>query len=230
MGANDPQKNLFWVVRRFVGADVPQENLFWVVRRSVRVDNLQENLFWVVKESGLATTSGLSSTGEKNLYHPKFKVDDMVLAELMDMEIPFCSEQILVEHQLSNYSSPAAIAEFAFNFLGHHQHLNSNNSNNNSFANLQAGCSPPANYFWPLGHPIPSPHFTYEAGGAGIQLQHNSNLLCYKKTLENLVTSSSSLKKEEAKSQVVKQVARAASLRATTAAGKLDHHHHGLTL
>jgi hypothetical protein len=95
---------------------------------------------------------------------------------------------------------------------------------------LQAGCSPPANSFWPLGHPIPLPHFTYEAGGARIQLQHNSNFLCYKKTLENLVTSSSSLKKEEAKSQVVKQVARVASLRATTIAGKLDHHHHGLTL
>jgi hypothetical protein len=94
---------------------------------------------------------------------------------------------------------------------------------------LQAGCSPPANSFWPLGHPIPLPHFTYEAGGARIQLQHNSNFLCYKKTLENLVTSSS-LKKEEAKSQVVKQVARVASLRATTIAGKLDHHHHGLTL
>ncbi len=145
------------------------------------------------------------------------------------MEIPFYCEQILVEHQLSNCSSPVAVAELAFNFLGHHQHLYSNN-NNNSFANLQAGCSPLANSFWPLGHPIPSPHFTYEAGGARIQLQHNSNLLCYKKTLENLVTSSSSLKKEEAKSQVVKQVARAASLRATAAAGKLDHHHHGLTL
>jgi NaMN:DMB phosphoribosyltransferase len=92
---------------------------------------------------------------------------------------------------------------------------------------LQAGCSPPANSFWPLGHPITSPHFTYEAGGAGIQLQHNSNLFYYKKTLENLVTSSSSLKKE-AKSQVVKQVARAISLRGTTR--KLDHHHHGLTL
>jgi hypothetical protein len=49
--------------------------------------------------------------------------------------------------------------------------------------------------------------------------------------LENLVTSfSSSLKKEEAKSQVVNQVARATSLRATIAIGKLDHHHHGLTL
>jgi hypothetical protein len=35
---------------------------------------------------------------------------------------------------------------------------------------LQVGCSPLANSFWPLGHPIPSPHFTYEAGGAGIQL------------------------------------------------------------
>jgi hypothetical protein len=35
---------------RFVGADVPQENMFWVIRRSVGVDNLQENLFWVVKE------------------------------------------------------------------------------------------------------------------------------------------------------------------------------------
>jgi hypothetical protein len=28
MGADDPQKNLFWVVRRFVGTDVPQENCF----------------------------------------------------------------------------------------------------------------------------------------------------------------------------------------------------------
>jgi hypothetical protein len=40
----------------------------------------------------MATTSWLSSIGKKNPYHPKFKVDDMVLAELMDMEIPFCSE------------------------------------------------------------------------------------------------------------------------------------------
>ncbi len=68
----------------------------------------------------MATTSGLSSTREKNLYHPKFKVNDMVLAKLMDMEIPFYSEQILVGHQFSNYSSPAVVAEFAFNFLGHH--------------------------------------------------------------------------------------------------------------
>jgi hypothetical protein len=135
----------------------------------------------------MVTTSGLSNTGEKNLYHPKFKVDDMFLAELMDMEIPFYCEQILVEHQLSNCSSPVAVAEFAFNFLGHHHHLYSSN-NNNSFANLQAGCSPLANSFWPLGQPIPSPHFTYEAGGARIQLQHNSNLLCYKKTLENFIT------------------------------------------
>jgi hypothetical protein len=37
----------------------------------------------------------------------------MVLAELMDMEIPFCSEQIIVEHQLSLCNSPAAVAEFA---------------------------------------------------------------------------------------------------------------------
>ncbi len=174
----------------------------------------------------MATTSGFSSTGEKKIYHPKFKVDDMVLAELMDMEISFYCEQILVEHQLSNCSNHAVVLEFAFNFLGHHQHPYSNNS----FANLQAGCSPPANSFWPLGHAIPSPHFTYEAGGARIQLQHNSNLLYYKKTLENLVTSSSSLKKEEAKSQVVKQVVRVVSLTTTTAAGKLDHHHHGLTL
>jgi hypothetical protein len=35
----------------------------------------------------MATTFELSSVGEKNLYHPKFKVDDMVLAELMDMKI-----------------------------------------------------------------------------------------------------------------------------------------------
>jgi len=96
---------------------------------------------------------------------------------------------------------------------------------------LQAGCSPPANSFRPLGRPIPSPPFPYEAGGAGIPLQYNSDLLCYEKTLENLVaSSSSSLKKEEAKSQVVKRVARGASLRATTAIGQLDHHHHGLTL
>ncbi len=40
MGTNDPQKNMFWFVRRFVGADVPQENMFWVVRRSMGVDNL----------------------------------------------------------------------------------------------------------------------------------------------------------------------------------------------
>jgi len=178
----------------------------------------------------MATTSGLSSTREKNLYHPKFEVDDIVSAEPMDMEIPFCSEQILVQHQLRNCSSPAVVVEFAFNFLAHRRHL-FNNGNNDSFANLQAGCSPPANSFWPLGRPIPSPPFTYEAGGAGIPLQHNSDLLCYEKTLENLVTSSSSsLKKEETKSQVVKQVTRAASLRATTTAGKLDHHHHGLTL
>jgi hypothetical protein len=49
MGAHDPQKILFWVVRRFVGTDVPQENLFWVIRRSIGVDSL----FWVVKESGV---------------------------------------------------------------------------------------------------------------------------------------------------------------------------------
>ncbi len=118
----------------------------------------------------MMATSEMSSTREKNLYHPKFKADDMILAKLMDMKIPFCSEQILAEHQLSNYSSPVDVAEFAFNFLGHHQHLYSDNNNNNSFANLQVRCSPPANSFWPLGHPIPSPHFTYEAGGARIQL------------------------------------------------------------
>ncbi len=118
----------------------------------------------------MTTTSGLSNTGKKNLYHHKFKVDDMVLEELMDMEIPFCSEQILVEHQLSNCSSPTVVAKFAFNFLGHHQHLYSKNNNNNSFANLHARCSPLANSFWPLSHPIPLPHFTYEARGAGIQL------------------------------------------------------------
>jgi hypothetical protein len=78
----------------------------------------------------------------------------MVLAELMDMEIPFCSEQIIVEHQLSLCNSPAAVAEFAFNFLGHHQHFY---NNNNNFANLQARCTPPGNSFWPLSHPIPSP-------------------------------------------------------------------------
>jgi len=60
----------------------------------------------------------------------------MILAKLMDMKIPFSSEQILVEHQFNNCSSLAAVAEFAFNFLGHHQHLYSNNNNNNSFANL----------------------------------------------------------------------------------------------
>ncbi len=68
----------------------------------------------------MATTSRLSSTREKNLYHPKFKVDDMVLAKLMDMEIPFYGEKFLVGHQLSNCSSPAIVAKFAFNFLGHH--------------------------------------------------------------------------------------------------------------
>jgi hypothetical protein len=46
----------------------------------------------------MVTTFGLSSTREKKFNHPKFKVDNMVLVELMDMEIPFCSEQILVEH------------------------------------------------------------------------------------------------------------------------------------
>jgi hypothetical protein len=46
----------------------------------------------------MATTFGLNSTGERNLYHPKFKVDDMVLAKLMDMEIPFYSELILIRH------------------------------------------------------------------------------------------------------------------------------------
>jgi hypothetical protein len=40
----------------------------------------------------MAVTFGLSSTIEKNLYHPKFKVDDMVLVELMDIKNPFCSE------------------------------------------------------------------------------------------------------------------------------------------
>jgi hypothetical protein len=68
----------------------------------------------------MVITFGLNSTGEKNLYHLKFKVDDMVLAKLMDMEIPFCSEHILIEHQFDNYSSLATIANFAFNFLGHH--------------------------------------------------------------------------------------------------------------
>ncbi len=82
-------------------------------------------------------TSGLSSTRKKNLYHPKFKVNDMVLAKLMEMEIPFYSEQILIEHQLSNCNSPDVVVEFAFNFLGHHQHFY-NNNNNNNFANLQA--------------------------------------------------------------------------------------------
>jgi len=84
----------------------------------------------------MAKTSGLSSTRKKKLYHPKFKVNDMVLAKLMEMEIPFCSEQILIEHQLNNCSSPDVVAEFAFNFLGHHQHFY--NNNNNNFANLQA--------------------------------------------------------------------------------------------
>jgi hypothetical protein len=65
----------------------------------------------------------VSSIGEKNLYHPKFKVDDMVLAKLMDMEIPFYSEQIIIRHQLSNCSSHVVVVEYAFNFLGHHQHL-----------------------------------------------------------------------------------------------------------
>jgi hypothetical protein len=45
-----------------------------------------------------------------------------------------------VEHQLNNCSSHATIVEFAFNFIGHHQHLysnnNNNNNNNNNFANL----------------------------------------------------------------------------------------------
>ncbi len=45
VGADDPQKNLVWVIRRFVGVDVLRENLFWVVRRSVGVGNLQENFF-----------------------------------------------------------------------------------------------------------------------------------------------------------------------------------------
>jgi len=83
----------------------------------------------------MVTTSRLSKTQEKNLYHPKFKVDDMVLVELMNMEILLCNEQIIVKHQLNNYNSLAIVAKFAFSFLGHHQHLYSNNNNNN-FANL----------------------------------------------------------------------------------------------
>jgi hypothetical protein len=81
--------------------------------------------------------------------------------DLWELMIPkgiFYYEQILVVRQFSNCSSHVAIVEFAFNSLGHHQHLFTNN-NNNSFANLYAGCSPPTNSFWPLGHPIPSPHF-----------------------------------------------------------------------
>jgi len=115
--------------------------------------------------------SGLSSIGEQQQvqHHPKFQVDDVVLAELMDMEIPFCSEQILVEQpwMSSSNCSPAVAAEFAFNVSGHQHHLYSNrinsnsNSNSTTFTNLQAGClPPPANSFWPLGHPIPSPHFS----------------------------------------------------------------------
>ncbi len=52
----------------------------------------------------------------------------------------FYYEHIIVEHQLNNCSSHATIVEFAFNFIGHHQHLysnnNNNNNNNNNFANL----------------------------------------------------------------------------------------------
>jgi hypothetical protein len=107
--------------------------------------------------------SGLSSIGgqQQLQHHPKFQVDDVDLAELMDMEIPFCSEQILVEQpwMSSSNCSPAVAAEFAFNVSGHQHHLYSN-SNSTTFANLQAGClPPPANSFWPLDHPIPSPHF-----------------------------------------------------------------------
>jgi hypothetical protein len=112
--------------------------------------------------------SGLSSIGEQQQlqHHPKFQVDDVVLAELMDMEIPFCSEQILLEQpwMSSSNCSPAVAAEFAFNVSGHQHHLYSNSINSNSnittFANLQAGClPPPANSFSPMGHPIPSAHF-----------------------------------------------------------------------
>ncbi|CAK9236224.1 unnamed protein product, partial [Sphagnum troendelagicum] len=99
-------------------------------------------------------------------HHPKFQVDDVVLAELMDMEIPFCSEQILLEQpwMSSSNCSPAVAAEFAFSVSGHQHHLYSNSINSNSnittFANLQAGClPPPANSFSPMGHPIPSAHF-----------------------------------------------------------------------
>ncbi len=45
MGVDDPQKNLFWVVRRFVGVDDPQKNMFWVARRFVGANVPQENLF-----------------------------------------------------------------------------------------------------------------------------------------------------------------------------------------
>ncbi|CAK9881912.1 unnamed protein product [Sphagnum jensenii] len=112
--------------------------------------------------------SGLSSIGEQQQlqHHPKFQVDDVVLAELMDMEIPFCSEQILLEQpwMSSSNCSPAVAAEFAFSVSGHQHHLYSNSINSNSnittFANLQAGClPPPANSFSSMGHPIPSAHF-----------------------------------------------------------------------
>jgi hypothetical protein len=36
--------------------------------------------------------TGKNSCPQHDNYHPKFEVDDMVLAELMDMQIPFCSE------------------------------------------------------------------------------------------------------------------------------------------
>ncbi len=132
-----------------------QEQQKWVATQLIAL-----NLPPPHQQMMMVTTFGLSSTREKKFNHPKFKVDNMVLVELMDMEIPFCSEQILVEHQLGNCSSLAVITKFAFNFLGHHQHFY---NNNNNFANLQARCLPPANSFWPLGHPIPSLHFTYEA-------------------------------------------------------------------
>jgi hypothetical protein len=137
-----------------------QEQQKWGTAEFIALNQQQQQQMMMM---AAPAASGLSSIGEQQQlqHHPKFQVDDVVLAELMDMEIPFCSEQILVEQpwMSSSNCSPAVAAEFAFNVSGHQHHLYSN-SNSTTFANLQAGClPPPANSFWPLGHPIPSPHF-----------------------------------------------------------------------
>ncbi len=60
-----------------------QEQQKWVATQLIAL-----NLPPLHQQMIMVTTSGLSNTGEKNLYHPKFKVDDMVLAELWIWKFP----------------------------------------------------------------------------------------------------------------------------------------------